>query len=156
LKTYSIIDSNVLAIANELHDAAELLCVKAASDFLRNMTNDLNRIIVIDNLFAILNEYGAHCSPTSRQKMGFVFYKWIQRHKDSERVSKYLLPTNFEDDAELLPVCFAGFDRNDRKYLYLALQLKHKKPTVNYGIDRGYQRYAECFLNEGIILNELC
>lgn len=157
MKKFDIVDSNVIAIANRLHDTASLACIKNSIILLKQLEESLKNndaILVLDNLFLILKEYQKHCYSPSPQYFGTTFVKWV--FQNYSKFTLYTIPKDIETNDNLLPQCFKGFDRNDRKYLYLSLLLKESSPTLHYGIDRGYMRYNHCFEIEGIALNEIC
>lgn len=161
MSNLNIIDSNVIAIANGLHDNATTECMQNCITFLKSMEgilmNNEDVFLVYDTTFIILNEYYRHCSSGTEKKLGTAFYKWIHRNLNNPKKFKLKeLPVNFEIDNDLLPECFEGFDRNDSKYLFLALDFKLHNPCLHYGIDRGYQRYSDCFVAENIELSKLC
>ena len=161
MNSYHIIDSNVIAIANGLHGDASIECMQSSISFLKRIEEIVMRkddvFFIYDTSFVILNEYFKHCGKGTEQKLGTVFYKWIHRNfNNSNIITQQNLPIEIENNDELLPPCFDGFDRNDRKYLILALQFKEFGPNLHYSIDRGYQRYSHCFEEQNIQLSKLC
>ncbi len=161
MSSHNIIDSNVIAIANGLHNTASLECMNNTILFLKQieervMSND-EVFLIYDTSFVILNEYYNHCGSGNEKKLGTAFLKWIHRNLNNpKKFNLQKLPIDIETNDELLPPCFDGFDRNDRKYLFLALDSKEFGPNLHYGIDRGYQRYKHCFEDENIKLSKLC
>jgi len=160
MSSYHIIDSNVIAIANGLQTDASLQCEQNAIYFLQQIQEiaDKNECILIyDDRFVILNECQRHCTNATKKRLGNVFLKWIHNNKNNpDKCKLQNLPIDIETNDELLPPCFDGFDRNDRKYLFLALAFKQSNPNLHYGIDRGYQKYSHCFIEENIELSRLC
>ncbi|MFZ1561731.1 MAG: hypothetical protein WAT37_17485 [Saprospiraceae bacterium] len=161
MSNYNIIDSNVIAIANGLHDTATIECMHNSISFLKNIKEIVMRrddvFLIYDTSFIILNEYFNHCRKGAEKKLGTAFLKWVHNHKNNQKkIILHDLPADIEFNEELLPECYAGFDRNDRKYLILALDFKEFRPSLHYGIDRGYLRYSQCFEDENIELSKLC
>lgn len=160
MSNYNIIDSNVIAIANGLQTDASLQCQQNTIYFLQHIQEIVDRnecILIYDDRYIILNECQKHCTITNKNKVGSAFLKWVFRNKNfTEKFIFHNLPTDIDDNNDLLPPCFARFDVNDKKYLFLALYYKEFRPTLNYGIDRGYPRYNQCFIDEGIVLSSLC
>ncbi len=159
MSSHNIIDSNVIAISNGLHGDASLTCVQNANDFLKQIEEMVERsecFLIYDNSYKILNECKKHCNSANQTKLGTVFYKWVHQNIKKSKILLTDLPIDIETNDELLPPCFDGFDRNDRKYLFLALDFKEFNPSLHYGIDRGYQRYRQCFVEENIELSRLC
>jgi hypothetical protein len=160
MSKYNIVDSNIIAIANGLHDVASLKCVHDAIDFLKDMEERISKnecLLVFDTNYIILNEYHRHCTKFTTQKLGTVFYKWVIRniyHSDKFLLEE--LPHDIENNDAIFPACFKGFDRNDKKYLFFGLKYKNHDGIIHYGIDRGYQNFSECFKAENIKLNQIC
>lgn len=160
MEIYHIIDSNVLAIANELHDAASPHCTQNAINFLKMVQEKVDSsepyIIVFDESQEVLREYRSHCPSNISQRFGSVFLKWLYRNHTKPQIIKINMPDDVENNSDLFPECFDGFDRNDRKYLFLALEYSRQSSTIHYGIDRGYKRFADCFVDNNIVLDEIC
>lgn len=161
MSNYNILDSNIIAIANGLHGDASFECMMNSISFLKNIEeiimNNEDTFLIYDTAFVILKEYHKHCSKGTEKRLGTSFYKWIHRNLNNPNKFKLQnLPIDIETNDELLPTCFNGFDRNDRKYLFLALYFKEFGPSLHYSIDRGYQRYNDCFEEENIKLSKLC
>ncbi len=155
MENYHIIDSNVLAIANELHANANIECVTNTIEFLKNVKENLESSedfkIVLDDSYIVLGEYKSHDSIFTNKRIGSAFLKWLFTNLARTNIIMHNMPQDIEDDLELFPDCFANFDRNDRKYLFLALQHNQQNSTIHYGIDRGYQRFSACFQEQILI-----
>ncbi|MBK7807851.1 MAG: hypothetical protein IPJ51_16380 [Saprospiraceae bacterium] len=161
MSNHNIIDSNIIAIANGLHNTASLECMNNSILFLKQIeervmsNNDV--FLIYDTSFVILKEYFNHCGKGTEKRLGTAFYKWI--HRNINNPNKFILhklPVDIDDNNDLLPPCFHRFDRNDRKYLSLALNFKEFRPSLHYGIDRGYPNHGDCFEDENIELSKLC
>lgn len=160
MESFHIVDSNVLAIANELHDFASAGCVSNAITFLKNVKENIESSedykIVLDDLYEVLVEYTSHVTKFTNQRIGSAFLKWLFKNLTKTNIVMHRLPEDIEENPELFPECFSQFDRNDRKYLFLALQHNHQNSTIHYGIDRGYIRFSDCFDQNNITLDQIC
>ena len=70
-----VVDTNVLLVANCMHDDVSAECVLACIDHLEGLQRI--GVVVIDDDYRILREYGHKTNASSPKGVGDVFLKWL-------------------------------------------------------------------------------
>jgi len=126
-----VIDTNVLVVANGRHEPAQERCVGACIDALERARRDQ---VVIDDGQLILGEYRKHCSLSGQPGLGDAFFKWLWSRQADPRFCRQVRITphaqrgfvEFPGDRRL-----QDFDRNDRKFVAVALAAGDSPPVLN-------------------------
>jgi hypothetical protein len=121
--TWSVIDTNVLAVANGAHENAGDECIVACIDALLQARTDG---VLVDEGREIFEQYGRNASLRGQPGVGDAFWKWLWDNQANESVCIQIPldwigpePTDyaqFPADPRL-----AGFDRSDRVFVAVAI-----------------------------------
>lgn len=151
-----IIDTNVLLAANEQHPGISPGCVIACVTALSDVRT--KGIVVIDDGYQILDEYGRKTSPNTGNRVGDAFLKWLLQNTGNplhvEQVS--INPhedrgyVEFPNDPEL-----ADFDPDDRKFVAVAAS-HASHPPILQGTDSMWLTWSENLSACGISVEFLC
>jgi len=117
----SIVDTNVILIANGQHQDVSPQCVINCTVALQSLMQKGR--LAIDDRFRILKEYQNKTQPIKGRGPGDTFVKWaLQNHANPTRCDRVAITEHpargfesFPDDAEL-----ANFDDPDRKFVAVA------------------------------------
>jgi hypothetical protein len=156
----AIIDTNVLIAANG-RDCPQV--TSQCESNTRQYLYDLQRkgTIIIDNQRLILSEYMRKVNQTGEPGIGDKFLKWILRNqaniKHCEQVTIHSIPSQDKNEFEEFPSDpeLEKFDRSDRKFVAVALAVPDRPPIV-VAVDRGWTRFHEPLVNNGIKIQFLC
>jgi predicted nucleic acid-binding protein len=115
----SVIDTNVLIVANGKSEHASIECQLNCLEYLENHKN-IN--VCVDNLDLIMDEYQRHCSHAGSPGVGDMFFKYLHDNQyDPTSAIELVAITPIEDVSrsfEELPA--NDFDPSDRKFLATA------------------------------------
>jgi len=150
-----VIDTNVLVVANHRHENASMDCIARCIDALIEARNNQ---VFIDDGQRILDEYRGHCSHSGQPGVGDAFFKWLWDNQGNEHHCRKVAITphekrefeEFPDDA-----CLDGSDRNDRKFVAVAVASNEESPILNAS-DTDWWDYREPFERNGIHISFLC
>jgi hypothetical protein len=150
-----IIDTNVPIVANNRISAqATMPCVLACIQQLRDIMT--KQIVVIDDQWRILREYGHKLDPKKQPGLGHIFYKWLFNNQFNPRHCQRLHITPLESSADGNDFAefpndpeLANFDRSDRKFVAVALAHPDKPPIVN-ATDSDWQQYQTILATYGV------
>jgi len=128
-----IIDTNVPVVANGNSPQASPECVRNCARRLNEVTQ--HGKLVLDDKWLILQEYQNNLRSTGQPGVGDAFLKWVltnyanpQRCEIVRITPKDYDQTDFQefpDDPEL-----EGFDRNDRKFVTVAISHPDRPPIL--------------------------
>ena len=154
--TASVVDTNVILVANGRHEGASPECVIACVEGL----NDLMKsgVLVIDDGFRILLEYLNKTSPREAKGVGDVFVQWALRHcGQANRVQQVALTEQGPDKyAEFPdPALQARFDKSDR--MFAAVAHAHSgSPTIWQATDCKWLDWWPALKACGVDVKFLC
>jgi len=153
-----VIDTNVLATANEYADHASPSCVGNCVRELRRVHDA--EVVAIDDGMRILKEYARYASYAGQPGPGDVFFKWLWDNQGNQDHCLMVSitprdddPSNFEefpDDPDL-----AGFDPDDRKWVAVAL-VAGPHATIDNAADTDWWDHRQALQRHGIEINFLC
>lgn len=153
-----VVDTNVAVVANGGHPAASKACVSACVHALKQLVSSGQ--IAVDDGWRIIREYRAYLSEKGQPGVGDVFFRWLLQNIENPRrcVKVKLTPIadpdrrfeEFPNDA-----AFAGFDREDTKFVAVSNALP-RKPTILQGVDGRWRGFAAAFAAAGIPVQFLC
>lgn len=153
-----IVDTNVLVVANDsalLRHPSE--CVTACCDAIEEI-EDRGRV-VLDSRWEILGEYEANVRSEGQPGVGDAFLKWILTNLSNPRrcLQVPITPLNappwygeFPERPDL-----AGFDRNDRKFVAVALSYGGRAPILN-AVDTDWWIFRSPLEELGVKIEFLC
>lgn len=152
----SVVDTNILLVANQQHTGVSDACVVACVEVLLRL-RERGRV-VIDDGYEILNEYARKTSPNTGNRVGDAFLKWLyQNAANTVRVETVQIErepnrgyVQFPDDSDL-----HEFDRADRKFV--AVSVAHPdRPSILQGTDSKWLKWSERLSSHGIDVEFLC
>lgn len=152
----SIVDTNVILVANKQHRDVTPQCIDKCALALQTIMQ--RGRIALDDRFRILNEYQNKTQPRKGKGAGDVFLKWALRNNANpdrcDRVSIIEHATrgfeSFPDDAEL-----AMFDPPDRQFV--AVSAAHPEhPPILQAADAKWLTWAPALKRHGINVEFLC
>jgi len=154
--TASIVDTNVLIVANGDADHASEVCVMASLQALRNVRD--GGCVVIDENYEILREYQNKVSPSGQPGPGDAFLKWVlQNQAKPEHCERVSITPHDERGYEEFPAdpALATFDPSDRKFVAAALASR-RDPTVLVALDRDWWDHHQALTRNGLRIEFLC
>lgn len=152
----TIVDTNVILVANGQHPDVSAGCIAACAKRLHEIMNSGR--IAIDDHYRILHEYQNKTAPHQGKRAGDAFVKWLLRNdfnpKRCERVSLVEHPErgfdSFPDDERL-----ANFDPPDRKFVAVA-RAHGKSPPIAQAADSKWLGWAPALKDHGVTVEFLC
>lgn len=157
-KVAVVIDTNVPIVANEKHNEASPDCVIACLDALKLAREQ--QIVLLDDGLHILNEYRGKLSLSGQPGAGDLFMKWVWNNQANEEFCKQVSITpiggnhgdfkEFPRDPRL-----KRFDRNDRKFVAVALASKRNPEIINAS-DTDWWIHKVALEDHGLRLSFLC
>lgn len=152
----SVIDTNVVLVANGQHADISPECVKACALALQGVMR--SGTLILDDGFRILCEYLNKTQPKKGNRPGDAFVKWALNNQcNTKSVVQVTLEEHnergfesFPDDADL-----ANFDAPDRKFV--AVSGAHPgKPRIAQAADSKWLDWAPALHRHGIGVDFLC
>lgn len=151
-----VVDTNVLLVAEQLHqDVSEecvLACVKRLQDIMQRDT------VVVDDEYRVLNEYQHRIDLKRGTGPGTKFLKWLlQRQSNAKHVAWTHLSEHAEDCFHEFPVAEleTKFDRSDRKFPAVA-NAHPSKPAILQAADCKWLKWWPELTAAGIHVEFLC
>lgn len=154
--TTSIVDTNVILVANRQHMDVSPQCIDNCTIALQSVMTKGR--LAIDDSFRILLEYQNKTNPGKGKGPGDVFVKWaLQNNANSARCDRVSIVENvergfesFPDDADL-----ATFDQPDRKFV--AVSAAHPDhPPIMQAADSKWLAWAPALKKYGVHVEFLC
>ena len=154
----SVIDTNVIVVANGKSAQADLKCVRACIESLNEIHAE--GMVVLDDGMQILDEYRRNLSLSGQPGPGNAFFKWVWDNQANEsRCERAIIHSKgfsgedyleFPSDEEL-----KGFDRSDRKFVAVAISSKRKPEIIN-AVDPDWWQYKSQLEKHNIRIKFLC
>lgn len=152
----SVVDTNVILVANGQHADVSADCVIACTKKLQAIM--AGERIAIDDGFEILLEYQNKTRPKTGNRPGDAFLKWaLQNNANAERCDRVPITPDktrayqeFPDDKRL-----SKFDPPDRKFV--AVSAAHgESPPILQAADSKWLGWAPALKGHGITVDFLC
>lgn len=150
-----VVDTNVLVVANGRHAPARERCVGACIDALDRARRD---VVVIDDGQLFLDEYRKHCSFSGQPGLGDAFFKWLwSRQADSRHCRRVQITPDAQRGFVEFPADkrLASFDREDRKFVAVALAAGDAPPVLNAS-DTDWWHARAALGEHGVTITFLC
>lgn len=152
----SIVDTNVILVANGQHSDVSPDCVTACAIRLQAIMS--GQRIALDDAFEILLEYQNKTSPKTANRPGDAFVKWaLQNNANPKWCDLVALTPNddrvydsFPKDARL-----NNFDLPDRKFVAVAAA-HDEHPTILQAADSKWIGWEPALKDHGISVEFLC
>ncbi len=131
--TAVVIDTNVIAVADELHGEVSSYCVSACARALENASK-MHRV-VIDDGRRILREYEGNVTKARQKTPGMAFLKWLYQNMWTPERCDQITLTVEGDETEFAefpnhPALRAQVDRSDRVFIAVAYAHPEKPPIL--------------------------
>ncbi|EIJ43249.1 hypothetical protein BegalDRAFT_2398 [Beggiatoa alba B18LD] len=150
MPNYYVIDTNVLLVANEVHDDVSddcfLACIKKLTDIQQK------GCVVIDDSYLILKEYGKKLNSKKSKDAGDVFLKWLLQNEQNE---KYCQQVSIEGNNFVFNGELSNFDEPDKKFVTVA-NAHPNKPKILQATDCKWLNWENELLERGITVEFLC
>jgi len=153
-----VVDVNVAIVANGGSPQADIDCLSACVDALRDIVK--NGVIVLDDGMIILKEYMGHLSLKGQPGLGDAFMQWVWENQSVESRCERVGLTQtgdvedeflqFPDDPEL-----RNFDCSDRMYVAVALG-SQKNPAILNAVDTDWWNHRIALERNGVRIQFLC
>lgn len=152
----TVVDTNVILVANGQHQDVSPECVKTCALALQDVMRSGK--LVLDDGFRILLEYQKKTQPKNGNRPGDAFVKWALNNRcNIKHVDQVTLLEHdergfesFPDDSKL-----ANFDAPDRKFV--AVSGAHPdKPSIAQAADSKWLDWAAALERHGIEVDFLC
>ena len=153
----SVVDTNVINVANGSHGEVSPECVIACVERL----NELMKfgVLVLDDRNRILLEYQKKTSPRSAKGVGDLFVQWALRHQyQVNRVQQVSITEHAPDRYVEFPDDLAlesNFDPSDRKFAAVA-HAHADKPTIWQAADCKWLDWWPALKACGVEVDFLC
>lgn len=152
-----LIDTNVLAVANDPDHPAGLDCVESCVDFL---IAHQSRRYAVDDLFRIFDEYMRYASMSGKPNVGDEFLKWLWDNQANPEVCQQIQLHETGRDDVLFQILtdipgIEKFDRADQKFLAVALHLSGEVTIVN-ATDSDWSEITDILAEQRVELLQLC
>lgn len=150
-----IIDTNVALAANNKADVGPACVLRAIERLERLMVGE---VIVLDDAFLILTEYGHKLNPKGQPGPGDAFFQWVLQHtRVLHRCEQVALALAEDGSFAAYPPAaeLSKFDRADRKFVALALTHPARPPIVN-ACDKDWHEHHEALGTHGVDIEFLC
>lgn len=155
--TASVVDTNVLLVANGANDKANAepraACRLSAINSLLEVRE--RRTLMLDRGGEILDEYSKKCNYSGQPGVGDQFFLWAHQNAASlTAVELTVHPdrrfTEFPDDPAL-----EKFDRDDRVFVAVVAAGPRPNRILN-AVDSDYSDHQQALQQAGITVEELC
>lgn len=152
----AVVDTNVLVVANEASAHATLDCIITSIDALSALRR--SGVVALDDEFLILEEYRRRASPAGQPGIGDAFLRHLYDNLYNEAVCRLVTVTPIEDGSFAeFPADdrLANFDRDDRKFVVVALGCKPTARVLN-ATDTDWWHHREALEDNGVQVRFLC
>jgi hypothetical protein len=152
----SVVDTNVILVANGQHGNVGPNCVAACA--LRLQTIMAKQRIAMDDAFEILREYQNKTSPKTSNRPRDAFVKWaLQNNANPKKCDLVKLTPHDERGYDSFPedARLANFDPPDRKFV--AVSAAHEDhPPILQAADSKWIGWESALKEHGIAVEFLC
>ena len=151
----TIVDTNVILVANNEHYGVSPKCVIECIDRLQNLMKLGS--VVIDDAYKILSEYQNKTSPMKAKQPGDVFVRWILRNSSNQlRVERVAISeTAVNEYAEIDSKLHGRLDPSDRKFV--AVALAHPDiPEILQATDCKWIDWVSDLQSAGVTISFVC
>jgi hypothetical protein len=151
-----VIDTNVLLVAEGLHDDVSPECVLACVERLQAIMK--SSTVVIDDAYRVIGEYQNKLDVKRGKGVGAAFLKWlVQNQANAKRVARVALTEMLNDHfAEFpVPALQTSFDPSDRKFPAVA-NAHPAKPPILQAVDSKWLRWWPDLAAAGIQIEFMC
>ena len=150
----SVIDTNVLVVANRAAPHASNDCVASAAEFL-HYTLEVG-VVILDHGGEIFSEYRRHCSYRGQPGVGDLFFLHLHRTQaDPRRVQKVEIHRQADGTYSEIPGVLRNMDKGDMKFVAAAVADDRRAVIVNC-CDGDWKEIADALAEARVSVLELC
>lgn len=152
-----VVDTNVAVVANGDNEQASASCEDDCREALTAFTSGRARL-VIDDGFAIFDEYRSRLSLSGQPGVGDMFLQWVHDNQfNAARCERVRLTPHDGRGFEEFPAApdLGGFDGDDRKFA-AAARTSRSAPRVLNAVDSDWWDYERCLAANGVAVEHLC
>jgi hypothetical protein len=141
-----IVDTNVLAISERLHEGASDGCVNSCVELARQI-HEGEAIVLMDDKDEILLEYLRYLSGKKTSGIGVKIAQRLRTRKHDATVCRQVAITPLDDGTD--------FDKDDQKFLAVA-QASSVRPKIYAGLDGEWWQRSDDFVDAGFDVQFRC
>ena len=157
-----VVDENVPIVANEaskpsnrrVSPQADDSCILASIEKLEKIIK--RGVVVLDDAGEVISSYRQRLSAKGMPGTGDAFLRHLSYHQYNESKVKLIhIAKNQLKEYEIFPddPSLGGFDRDDRKFVALALSAD---AVIINAVDSDYSEYKSGLDNAGVKVDEIC
>ena len=151
-----VMDTNVAIQANKTGTTEDRDCVDKSIKRLRRIQDEAK--LLLDDCGLIIGEYRRYLSPSGQPGPGDAFFKWVHdNHYNQEYCERVPVTPDLEWSFREFPhdSCLESFDRNDRKFVAVALA-SGTSPQIINATDSDWWNHREALERNGVRVVCLC
>lgn len=149
----TVIDANVLIVANRPVSGADAACIAAAATAL--LETQQEHVLLEDTADLILAEYKRYCSFSGQPGPGDRFFVWFMRNRWTKaHVVRVDVGGTEAEVTHVLPPDLRALDRSDHKWV--AVYLAGAGEALFNAVDSDYREQAPALAAAGVSVVELC
>jgi hypothetical protein len=155
-----VVDTNVAVVANGRSEQASPDCVLNCARQLRRITSGAEKL-VLDDQWMIIREYQSNLRFSGQPGVGDAFLKWVLTNRYNAERCELVSITLIIDESgmtfEEFPSdpALSGFDRDDRKFVAVALAHSQKPPILE-AVDTGWWVFRKALCRNGVKVKFVC
>ena len=154
-----IVDTNVAVVANGGFEKASEGCKQICVDRLQQVSKGEVRL-VLDDKRRIIEEHRGNLSPYGQPGVGDAFLKWVETNWTNPERCDLVSTTSvegLENEYEEFPdePALAAFDRDDRKFIAVALA-HPEKPPILQATDTQWWDFRDALNRNGVTVEFIC
>lgn len=152
-----VVDTNVAIVANGRHAPASEQCINACINALLAAQAGA---VLVDDGYQIFDEYRRYLSHAGQPGVGDAFFKWLWNNQANSASCRQVTITPCDPDGRVFEEfpddpALAGFDRNDRKFVAVALA-SGENPSILNATDSDWWVFRDALTNHGVQTTFLC
>lgn len=151
-----IVDTNVVLIANDQHQAVSPGCALACIKVLSSLKS--HGVVVVDDQFRILKEYQNKTSPQKGGRVGDLFVKWILQNLGNPKRCEQVPLTELADGSLLefpQDARLENFDTSDKKFVAVAAA-HPEHPPILQAADSKWLNWAPALRDNALDIEFIC
>lgn len=150
-----VVDTNVLAISERLHDGASDGCINSCVELAKQI-HEGKAVVLMDDRNEILLEYLRYLDGKKTSGVGVKIAQMLRSRKHDTAVCRQVSITPLEDGSyEEVPESLRDFDKDDQKFLAVA-QASAVRPKIYAGLDGEWWRRSGDFVDAGFDVQFRC
>lgn len=157
MTTEAVVDTNVLAISEKLHDGASDGCLKSCVELARQI-HDGQIVVLLDDADEILLEYLRYLASEKSSSVGTKIAQLLRTRKYDSRVCRRVTITRSPNNSgayDEVPEALRDFDTDDQKFLAVA-KASDVNPKIYAGLDGEWWDRSADLLNAGFDVQFRC